>query len=398
MSKKALTEIALRNAQAPENVRLTLWDSVVQRFGVRVTPAGVKTFIVLLGSGRRQAIGRFPVLSLAQARDKAKRILAERTLGRHQAASVSWQVATQKFIEARRNTTRPATVEEYERSLKRYFAFGTTRLSDITRQEISGKLEKLNRVPSQKSHSLVICKMFFRWALVEGFVDVDPTAAFKRSKQRRRTRVLSDTELQCIWQACVGAEPEAAKIDTATLPQHFRTIVQLLILMGQRRGETAALKGSYYSHNQQTICLPSELTKNRREHTFPIGRFATFTLQRVSSSSLQEKGTLLFPARGQPDRPFNGWSKSKAILDELSGVENWTLHDLRRTFRTIHGRIGTPPHIAERLINHVNGVASDVEQTYDIWTYMPEMRKAMHAYEAELTRIFSVEAAARRAA
>jgi hypothetical protein len=74
------------------------------------------------------------------------------------------------------------------------------------------------------------------------------------------------------------------------------------------------------------------------------------------------------------------------------------LHDLRRTFRTIHGRIGTPPHIAERLINHVNGVASDVEQTYDIWTYLPEMRKAMHAYEAELTRIFAVETADRQAA
>jgi hypothetical protein len=59
MSKKPLTEIALRNAQASETGRLTLWDSVVQHFGVRITPAGAKTFIVLLGSGRRQAIGRY---------------------------------------------------------------------------------------------------------------------------------------------------------------------------------------------------------------------------------------------------------------------------------------------------------------------------------------------------
>jgi integrase len=390
--RTTLTENAVRAAQPGS----TLWDGSLKHFGLRVAPGGTKSFLVLLGSGRRQAIGRYPEITLAQARVKAKRILAERTLGRHQSASISWQTAVPKFIEARRANTRPDTVEEYERTLKRYLAFGTTRLSDITKRDISAKLEKLNRVPSQKAHALVICKMFFRWALMEGFIEVDPAAAFKRSKQRKRARVLSDAELQCIWRACDGRQSGEMAADT--LPRHFCTIVQLLILMGQRRGETAALRGGYYSHNQQTICLPSELTKSGREHTFPISEIATSILQSLRSSTQQEKTTLLFPARGKPDRPFNGWSKSKAALDELSGVKNWTLHDLRRTFRTIHGRIGTPPHIAERLINHVNAVASDVEQTYDIWTYMPEMRKATHAYEVELNRIFSQQMGERRAA
>lgn len=85
--------------------------------------------------------------------------------------------------------------------------------------------------------------------------------------------------------------------------------------------------------------------------------------------------------------PFNGWSKAKKTLDQICPLAHWTLHDLRRTFSTIHGRIGTPPHIAERLVNHVDGVASDVEQTYDLYTYLPEMRKAMDAYEAEILRI-----------
>jgi hypothetical protein len=60
--------------------------------------------------------------------------------------------------------------------------------------------------------------------------------------------------------------------------------------------------------------------------------------------------------------------------------------------------IGTPPHIAERLINHVNGVASEVEQTYDLHHYMPEMAKAVRAYEAALTAILAAEAADRIAA
>ncbi len=384
--RSTLTEIAVRAAKP----NTTLWDRSLNHFGLRVAPGGTKSFVVLLGSGRRQTIGRYPAITLAQARIKAKRILAERTLGRHQTASVGWQTAVQKFIDARRGSTRARTTKEYERTLKRNFSFGSTRLSDIGKQDISAKLDKLNRTPSQKAHALVIIKMFFRWALVEGFVDVDPTAALKRARQRKRKRVLTDAELGSVWLAC-SLSREASEADAQSMPRAFAAIVQLLILAGQRRGETAALRASWNAGD--TLTLPADITKNAREHTFPIGPLAQAIL-----SSIAHDGGLLFPARGRADRPFNGWSKSKVILDKLSGVTNWTLHDLRRTFRTIHARIGTPPHVAERLLNHVNAVASEVEQTYDLHTYLPEMRKAMLAYEAELARIFAVDTAVHRAA
>lgn len=373
------SDVSLRATKPPQTGRLMLWDTTTKHFGIRVTPNGTKTFIVLLGSGRRQAIGRFPEITLAQARIKAKRILAERTLGRHHTSSMGWQTAVEKFLDARRSSgTKDSTVDEYERTLKRYFTFGTTRLTEIAKRDISGKLEKLNRVPSQKAHALVIIKMFFRWALHDGHVEIDPAASFKRSKQKKRKRVLSDAELKAVWDACSN--------DTDELPHHFRTIVMLLTLCGQRRGETAALRREYFSHNQQTICLPPELTKNGREHTFPLASLALSLL-----TSLITDG-LYFPARGKRLKPFNGWSKSKAALDRLSGTSGWTLHDLRRTFRTIHGRIGTPPHIAERLINHVNGVASDVEQIYDQYRYLDEMRVAMRNYEQFLAGILHLEA------
>jgi integrase len=369
-----LTENAVRAAQSG----CTLWDGSLKHFGLRVAPGGTKSFLVLLGSGRRQAIGRYPEITLAQARIKAKRILAERTLGRHQTSSVGWQTAVEKFLDARRSAgTKDSTVDEYERTLKRYFALGTTRLTEITKRDISGKLEKLNRVPSQKAHALVVIKMLFRWALHEGYVEIDPTASFKRNKQKKRKRVLSDAELKAVWEACHQ--------DTDQMPRHFRSIVKLLILCGQRRSETAALRREYFSHNQQTICLPPELTKNGQEHTFPLTSFALSLLTSPNTDGLY------FPARGKPLKPFNGWSKSKAALDKLSGVTGWTLHDLRRTFRTIHARIGTPPHIAERLINHVNGVASDVEQIYDQYRYLDEMRVAMRNYEQFLASILRLE-------
>ena len=93
--------------------------------------------------------------------------------------------------------------------------------------------------------------------------------------------------------------------------------------------------------------------------------------------------------------PFNGWSKSKAAFDRLHSVTHWTLHDLRRSFRTIHAQIGTPPHIAERLLNHIQ---PGLIETYDRHAYLPEMRAAMLAYEAELMRVLDPDSATQHAA
>ena len=75
-------------------------------------------------------------------------------------------------------------------------------------------------------------------------------------------------------------------------------------------------------------------------------------MELCSTIQVHAKGfELIFPARGNANAPFCGWSKSKSKLDELCGVKEWTLHDIRRT---IHGKIGTAPDIAERLDNHAS--------------------------------------------
>ena len=108
-----------------------------------------------------------------------------------------------------------------------------------------------------------------------------------------------------------------------------------------------SLRPSYIELAQCTICLPAHLTKNARKHLFPIGALA---VELCSTIQVHAKGfELIFPARGNANAPFCGWSKSKSKLDELCGVKEWTLHDIRRT---IHGKIGTAPDIAERLDNH----------------------------------------------
>jgi integrase len=80
---------------------------------------------------------------------------------------------------------------------------------------------------------------------------------------------------------------------------------------------------------------------------------------------------------------FAAGAKAKVALNKASGVKNWTIHDLRRTYRTIHARNGTPPHIAERLVNHISSHTA-MQEVYDRHTYLSEMRSAVENYEQYL--------------
>lgn len=388
-----LTELALSNTKPPDKGTLTLWDGAQKHFGARISQGGTKSFIVLLGSGRRQTIGHYPTLSIAAARAKAKQILAERTLGKYAPKSTAWKTAVDEFAIHAKATTRPRTYDEYRRILKTYLTFGTTRLTEISKADLNKKLNDIKNAPSQKEHARVIAKIFFNWAINQGYLDTNP-CTIKRAKSTSRDRVLSDEELARIWKAC---EPRGGDINsphtadsngsadmaTIPLPTNFCTIVRLLILTGMRRTECASLQSNFIDLENKTICLPASLTKNRREHLFPIGQLA---ISYLASSTSASSSNLLFLARGCDDRPFNGWSKSKAALDKMSGVTDWTLHDLRRTFRTKLGSLGVAPHIAERYVNHISN-QSEVEKIYDRYKYLPEMREAALKYVAWLTSI-----------
>lgn len=366
--------MTLRTAQPPASGTATLWDGTLKHFGVRISKGGAKSFIVLLGSGRRQAIGRYPIISLAQAREKAKIILAERALGKHQPKRISWKKALAEYLKWVEENRRPRTAAEYSRALNRYFPFGETKLPEITKAEVNRKLDKLKDTPSQKAHAAVYLKGFFKWAIGEEYLETNPLQHYKQAKKARRKRVLTDDELRAVWFA------------TFQMDGLFGIIVRLLILTGQRRGEIAALVRTYYSHNQQTITLPGELTKNHLEHTFPAGPIASQLIMTQIGSPLRRGSNFLFPARTSVDRPFNGWSKCKKELDKLAAIAPWTLHDLRRTFRTNLGRLKVRPDIAERLVNHVSA-RTEMEETYDLWTYMGEMRDAIEKWEVFLSSL-----------
>ncbi len=141
------------------------------------------------------------------------------------------------------------------------------------------------------------------------------------------------------------------------------------------------MRTDYVTDNQ--ICLPSEITKNGRAHSFPIGASAAAIL----SSNITASTTSIFPAKGKHDQPFNGWSKAKAQLDQKAQIAPWTLHDLRRSYATGLQRLGVKLEVIEALLNHVSGTRAGIIGVYQRHHYQDEMREAVERWESHLRTI-----------
>lgn len=377
-----LTDITVRELKAPERGQKFYADDTLAGFGLRVSQGGTKSFVLVHGPRReRVTIGRYPVISLAEARTEAKRRSAEIVLGKFKPKSISFEDAKRSFLEACEVKNRARTVSDYRRLLK-HFPFGKTQLSQISRYDIAQRLDKLRKTPSEANHALVVAKVFFRWAERQGFLDSNPCGALRAQQaMAARDRALSERELAAVFSLAVRE------------PYPFGPIVALLVLTGLRRGEVAAMRWNWIDPQNWTITVPAEIAKNHRQHVLPFGDLANEVLQ-----SIPKMGELLFPAsrthvKGKLTSVFNGWPKAKVSFDKkLTDVAPYTLHDLRRTFSSQLASLGTPIHVTEKLLNHVSGTVSGVAAVYNRYSYAAEMRSAVEAFEARLKELLAKSA------
>jgi integrase len=234
--------------------------------------------------------------------------------------------------------------------------------------------DRLIGTPSERSHALAVGRTFFRFCVRRRYITASPLEGIQLPKSTPRARLLTDEEVKCIWQL-------------TDEPSHFNTIVRLLLLTGQRRNEIASLKTEYIKDD---ICtLPATLTKNNRQHSFPISSLAISILKsRVHSASSKDE-TYLFPARGKSNACFNGWSKAKAALDRRLGgtVAPWTLHDIRRFYASTMARLGVTQEVTERLLNHRSGIISGIAAAYTLHDFLPEMRLTVDLYQNHLKKL-----------
>ncbi|MDI1345078.1 MAG: site-specific integrase [Pseudolabrys sp.] len=363
-----LTDIVVQRLRTPG----TYFDKTTPAFGIRVGK-NRKTWIVMRGKDRvRTRVGHYPSLSLSDARTAAKKLLVEPVT---KATRITVRAANETFKLEHCSKKKARTRYDYERVMDKYIVpeLGSKKLADVTYEGVLAITKDMADTPSEQSHVLAVARTFFRWCVQppRRYLMHSPLEGLRVDLGKGRKRVLLPAELKKVWD---GARKQGYP---------HGTIVRLLILTGQRRGEIANLRRAWVNEKERTITLPDWVTKNGRQHTIPFGAMVAEIIETVPRLNTTD---LLFPSRDADDRPVSGFSKFKKELDEqYAGVGPYVLHDLRRTFGTKLAELKVLPHVVERMLNHTMGsignradsIVSAVAEVYNLATYLPEMRQAI---------------------
>jgi integrase len=352
-----------------------VFDDDVPGFGIRVRASGARTWIFQYkvgGRTRRLVLGSASAVKPARAREIAGELHAKVRLGGDPAAEKRDSVRRSqdtfgnlidRFLE--QYNKRPKTVEEVTRHLKMYSAPLHSRPVElITLRDVADLLTKLDTSSGSTTTNRVRSTLsaVFSWAMREELALSNPVANTNKRDEHPRDRVLSNDEIERIW--------------NATGDDAFGTIIKLLILTGQRRSEISELRWSEIGAD--AIQLPSERAKNRRAHVIPLAPTARALLEK---SPRNGEGVFKSPA----------WSTCKDELDKRSGVSNWVIHDIRRSVATGMADIGIAPHIIEAVLNHVSGHKGGVAGIYNRSSYAAEKAAALLKWGAHVASIIGAQ-------
>ena len=388
MPRIRLTKSAIDALPTPKSDTV-YWDAGFPGFGVKVTPKGRKVFIVLYrtaGAGsklRKYTVGPYGHVTLHQARVAAQKVFAAKLEGRDLAAEkreskrrvVADRVEDllENFIAQYLFQNRSAG--EIARLLRREMgmAWNGKSIHEISKRDVVEVISAIEQrgAPIAANKTLKSIKTFLRWCVGRAVIDQSPAEGVPLpAKEVARDRVLDDQELaQVILAARKMGGP-------------YGGIVELLALTGQRRGEVAGLTWQELNLEQRLWTIPKSRTKNAKAHVVHLSEQSMAALRRAD-----QRGSLVFSLLGT--KPFQEFNRAKSLLDQLSGVREWRLHDLRRTSVSGMARLGVAPHVADKILNHQSGTISGVAAVYQRHEFLAESRAALDLWGAHIGQLLA---------
>ena len=221
------------------------YDDDLQGFGIRIRAGGSRNYVVRYRQGgieRRHTLGSVSVLSIEEARKKARKVLVAVDEGRdptvekatkRASASLLFSSVAADYLEAKQSAMKPRSLVESTRYLnKDWKPLHGLPLGTVNRAMVSSHLREIAKKggPTANRARSVLSAMY-AWALGEGLCETNPVdGTNKPDEGRSRDRVLSD--------------PELAAIRNAATDNDFGRIVKLLMLTAQRRNEVGELRWS----------------------------------------------------------------------------------------------------------------------------------------------------------
>ena len=417
--KIQLTDRSLQDLRpTPEGQRAVVWDALMPGMAVRVSGKGKRSFYaVKRRAGAAQPswvlLGHYPVMTLAEARTRAREAIGALVEGNDPAALAEAKRRQKEEAERQRQASTFATVAEdfagrlmsgripkargegplrhpgaTAATIRRELvpAWGDRPISEITRRDVIELMEAIrdrggpkpepgtrraSGGPYATRHARAAARRLFDWLVARDVLAQSPCERVKSKEvhgsPEARKRVLDDDEVRRVWAAA------------EVTPYPYGPLVRMLMLTGQRRNEIA--EATWGEIEAALLTIPPERMKADAGHVVPLTPAAVAILEGLPRFAAGD-----FVFAGQTGaRPFSGFSKAKRRLNAaLGGMKPFTLHDLRRTTRTRMAELGVTPFVGELVIGHRQ---RGVHAVYDLHTYDDEKREALLKWEARLLSI-----------
>lgn len=345
------------DASVPGEGDLYLWDEELRGFGVKITPAGRKVYLVQYrlggrsGKTRRVTIGTHGNITTDQARAEAKRILGKVAIGEDPAAERRQQkqrktlgelleAFVMEHVEAK---LKASTATEYKRVVSLHISAGLKRsfVDEIQRSDVTRLHTSLRDRPYQANRTLAFLSKFFNWCEQHGHRTdgSNPCRHVQKYKERKRDRFLSLEELSRLGDALAEAEEKQL-----TSP-HVIAAIRLLALTGARLSEILTLKWSYVDLDARLLRLPDSKTGQKVIYLSDAAIETLSEVPRLAGNPFVICGKVEGARLVNLQKP---WRR----IRKMAGLDDVRIHDARHSFASVAAASGQSLPVIGALLGH----------------------------------------------
>lgn len=250
--------------------------------------------------------------------------------------------------------------------------------------------------PTIANDTLMYLKQLFNHGIKLGLITYNPAAAFNINDaggvEKSRIRMLTLDELAHAFQVFRDHR------DSFTRDNYLACA--LLVVLGVRKSELTESKWAELNIDKALWKLPAERSKSGAAISIPLPPQAIEWLRELKIRACGSE--YVFPSRRASKRPHMGSDTLNRAISKLFGrepgkklqppnrmgeLEHFTVHDLRRTCRSLLAAEGVPGHIAERCLNHK---LKGIEGVYDRYDYFDERKAALDQIAKTIASITNV--------
>ncbi|WP_371374845.1 tyrosine-type recombinase/integrase [Thalassotalea aquiviva] len=274
---------------------------------------------------------------------------------------------------------------------------GDIKLDQVTARDIRGVINSINDSgrPTIANDALGYCKQLFNHGIKLDLLPLNPASAFTFRDaggiEKSKDRALTEAELKQFFQT--------ARKHSDSFSRDNYLACALLVCLGVRKSELCEAKWDEFELEKGLWHLPAERSKTNVGFTIPLAPEVLKWLEELQVRAFDSE--YVFPSRRSSKTPHMAADTLNRAITKLFGHEagkkkqppnlmgdmpHFTVHDLRRTCRTLLAKQGTPGHVAERCLNHK---LKGVEGIYDQYDYLNERKEALTSLAKSTSQIIN---------